>query len=145
MRADHLRSTYALLQPATALAAIQTLRGASGKAEVEGLVELLLRPGAAPEAVAAIAALDGCESPIVLDALSTSLESSHTSVRRAALEALHRRKSWPEPDVLLRRLRRDESWLVRARPSRLWPRLPVPFAGRCSLPPTTRTGASDMP
>lgn len=105
------RLTYALRHPDTAAAAVEALRGAPGRAVTEGLVELLHEPPGARAAVAAIAALEGREEPIVLDALHAALGSPHRLVRIAAIEAWHRRGAF-DADIA-RQLRCDESWLVR--------------------------------
>src|SRR5262245_16130828 len=107
------RLTNALLRPETAAAAAEALRGAVGKAEVEGLVELLYAPPSAPAAVAAVSSLDASGAPIVVDALIHALDSPHSSVRTAAVQSLHRRGTRRADEALLRLLRRDESWGVR--------------------------------
>jgi aryl-alcohol dehydrogenase-like predicted oxidoreductase len=112
--AEHpLYLTHALRRPEIALAAIEKLRGATGRAEIEGLVELLVEPPNARAATAAIDALAAAGAPIVIIALLAALDSPHTTVRIAALESLHQRKEFTNLDALERRLREDESWLVR--------------------------------
>jgi diketogulonate reductase-like aldo/keto reductase len=113
MRADHLRLTHALLRPEMALAAAEALRGARDPAAVEGLIELVCAPCTAKEATTALAVLDGCDSPIVLDALAAALDSPHATVRLAAVESLRRRAINSFTDALIRLIHRDESWPVR--------------------------------
>jgi HEAT repeat protein len=113
MRAEHLRLTHALLRPETTLAAAEALRGSLDTAAVEGLIELVYAPRTAKEATTALAVLDGCDHPLVLDALSAALDSPHATVRLAAVESLHRRGAHHTGDSLQRILRRDESWPVR--------------------------------
>src|SRR5947209_7669640 len=111
---DSLPVTYALLWPNTAVAAAEALRGARDRAAVEGLAELVYRPRSAKEALAAIAALEGCDDPVVLDALAVAVEGAHSSVRLAAVQALHRRGVASIGSACLQQaLTRDESWLVR--------------------------------
>jgi HEAT repeat protein len=111
---DHpLYVTNALRRPDTTLAAVERLRGATGRAEVEGLVELLLEPPNARTATAVIEALPAGAAPLVVDALLAALDSPHTSVRLLALQSLHERKAFAGLDALERRLREDGAWLVR--------------------------------
>jgi HEAT repeat protein len=111
---DHpLRITHALLRPDTVLAAAESLRGHLGTAEVEGLMELIDRPESARAAVIAIGVLEGCDRPIVLDALAAALESPHPSVRAVAVQALHQRRTRYADAALVRVLEHDESWVVR--------------------------------
>jgi hypothetical protein len=67
---DLLRLTYALLRPETAAAAVRALRGNASRPAVEGLTELIYRPRTATEAVAAIAALESIEDPLIFDVTS---------------------------------------------------------------------------
>src|SRR4051812_24532689 len=113
MRAEHLRRTHALLRPETAVAAAEALRGSLGKAEVEGLVELVHSPRTAKEALVALSVLDDSASPLVLEALAAALESTHASVRIVAVQTLHRRRARHADAALVRLLEQDESWLVR--------------------------------
>jgi aryl-alcohol dehydrogenase-like predicted oxidoreductase/HEAT repeat protein len=113
MRAEHLRKTHALTRPETALLAAEALRGDFGKAAVEGLIELIHHPRSANEATTAIAVLEGCDRPLVLEALAAALESPHSSVRHLAVQSLHRRGTITLADALHRRVRLDPSWLVR--------------------------------
>jgi hypothetical protein len=76
-------------------------------------MELIYRPRAAREAVAALAALEPCKDAIVLDALNAALDSQHASVRLAAVQGLRRRKAAPISASLGRVLGGDESWPVR--------------------------------
>jgi HEAT repeat protein/diketogulonate reductase-like aldo/keto reductase len=111
---DHpLYLTNALRRPDIALAAVEHLHGATGRAEVEGLVELLLESPNARTAVAVIEALPPGAAPLVVDALLAVLDSPHTTVRLLALQALHKRKAFADLDALERRLREDGAWLVR--------------------------------
>jgi aryl-alcohol dehydrogenase-like predicted oxidoreductase len=110
---DLLCVTGALLQPETALAAVRALRGSPACAAVEGLAELIYHPRTAQEAVAAIAALEPIQDPLILGALHAALNSPHSSVRLAALQDLHRRQVSGLSGSLGRVLRRDESWPVR--------------------------------
>jgi hypothetical protein len=111
MSVEPLARTHALLRAETAIRAALALRGATGQAEVEGLVELVYEPRSAREALAALEALEGCSAPLVRDALGAALDSPHATVRLAAVEALRR---WGErPVALVRLLERDESWPVR--------------------------------
>src|SRR5262245_3257933 len=105
--------THALLRAETACPAAESLRGATGQAEVEGLVELIYQPPSARAAVLAIAALEASSRPIVLDALYAALESPHASVRLVAVQALQSRSVPPAEEPLHRILRQDESWPVR--------------------------------
>src|SRR5436309_418871 len=86
-----LRLTHALLRPQTALAAVEALRGVQDRAAIEGLVELIYKCFTARTAQAAVTALPPGDNPLVLDALAHALDSPHSSVRLAALEALHER------------------------------------------------------
>jgi hypothetical protein len=104
---DRLRLPYALLRPDTVLAAVEALRSATDRAAVEGLVELVYAARPAKEAVAAVAALDGCDRPIVLDALAAALDGPHASVRLAAVQSLHRRRAPRVAAALGRLLARD--------------------------------------
>jgi aryl-alcohol dehydrogenase-like predicted oxidoreductase/HEAT repeat protein len=114
MSCEYIRQlTYALLWPETALAAIQGLRGNPNQAAVEGLIELIYSPRTAKEAVAAVAALEPCKDPIILDALVVALDSHHASVRLAAVQDLRRRQATQISASLVRVLGGDESWLVR--------------------------------
>jgi hypothetical protein len=108
-----LRVTGALRRPETAVAAAEFLRGATGRAEVEGLVELVYQPPAARAAVTAITALEAATNPIVLDALGAALANPHASVRAAAAQALHRRRTTHCDEELARLLEGDESWVIR--------------------------------
>src|SRR5262245_48065907 len=105
--------TYALTQPHTALAAVAALHGNSEPAAVEGLVEVLCRPHAAPLVQAALAALDACEHPLVVDTLVRALDSTLVPVRLAAVEALARHRVTDVSGRLTDVLQTDESWLVR--------------------------------
>src|SRR5260370_15754659 len=88
--ADHpLYRTHALRRPDTMLAAINHLRGATGRAEVEGLVELLLDPPSARAATTVLEALHAGTLPVVTNALLAALDSPHITVRLIALQALH--------------------------------------------------------
>ncbi len=113
MRAEHLRKTHALTRPETALAAAEALRGDFSTAAVEGLIELIHSPRSADEATTAIAVLEGCDRSLVVDALAAALDSPHATVRHAAVQALRRRGTMSLAEALHRRLRQDESWLVR--------------------------------
>lgn len=93
MSGEYLLSvTHALLRSETALAAVRALHGCSERVAVEALVELVHRHRAAGEAVAAIRALEAATSPIVGDALCAALDSTHPSVRLAAVQELQRRR-----------------------------------------------------
>jgi HEAT repeat protein len=104
--------THALRHPDTAEAAALALRGATGRAEVEGLIELLSAPPSARAALAALAALAGCPHPSVHDALRAAQANPHPSVRLAATEALHQRGDLPVL-ALAHLLAGDASWPVR--------------------------------
>src|SRR5947209_8745949 len=111
---DHpLFQTLALRRPETATAAAQFLRGASGTAEVEGLVELIYCSEHATPMLAAIAALAEGDRPIITDALLHALASVHNSVRLAAVQALHQRRARGAVPAWVRLLRRDTAWMVR--------------------------------
>ena len=111
---DHpLQVTHALLRPDTAIAAAESLRGRLGTAEVEGLIELIARPESARAAVVAIAVLEECDRPTVLDALAAALDGPHPSVRTVAAQALHQRRTRHADEALVQVLRRDDSWVVR--------------------------------
>jgi hypothetical protein len=119
------RIAHALRRPQTALAALEALRAHTGKAKVDGVVELLLDPPSARAAVVAIGVLADCDEPIVVIALQKARHSSQASVRLAVVEELQRRgitaeveesfrqgrREWCGPVLSL--LRRDESWMVR--------------------------------
>src|SRR6266545_3853929 len=105
--------TYALLQPEAALAAVDALRGATDRAAIEGLVELLYNPPAARVAVAAIDALSERPDGIICDALHHGLDSEHASVRGAAVAALQRHHDARAEDAFTLVLERDPSWPVR--------------------------------
>src|SRR5262245_50192827 len=105
--------TYALTQPHTALAAVAALHGNSEPAAVEALVEVLCRPHSAPLAQLALAALDACEHPLVVDTLVRALDSPLAPVRVAAAEALARRLVFDCAERLEKVLRADASWPVR--------------------------------
>ena len=112
--ADHpLYRTHALRRPETALAAVAVLHGATGQAEVEGLVELLAATPTARIAMAVITALEASTAPLIVEGLLTALDSPHNTVRLAALQALHDRQAFTNLDALERRLREDAAWLVR--------------------------------
>jgi len=108
-----LRLTHALLRPQTALAAAEALRGVHGKAALEGLVELVYKPHTARSAQVAITLLQEHRAALVIDALTHALASPHSSVRLAAVEALHQRDVHHLDTVLGRILRGDDSWPVR--------------------------------
>jgi HEAT repeat protein len=111
---DHpLYLTHALRRPETALAAVKRLRGATGRAEVEGLVELLAEPPNARTATTIIGALEASTTPLILEALLTALDSPHNTVRLVALQSLHQRKAFADLDALEQRLREDDAWLAR--------------------------------
>jgi HEAT repeat protein len=107
------RLTHALRRPETAVAAVEALRGALNQAAVEGLVELVYQPPSARAAIAALSALEPCDSPLVLAALNAALDSLHSSVRLAAVQSLHRRGVTHADEALGRLLREDSSWPVR--------------------------------
>lgn len=117
---EAMRLTCALLRPDTAAAAVEALRGATGRAEIEGLVELIHANRGGRETTAAIAALEDCDASIVVDALRAALDSPHATVRLVAAQALRRRRATHDgplaPAVvaaLAAVLRRDGSWPVR--------------------------------
>jgi aryl-alcohol dehydrogenase-like predicted oxidoreductase len=107
------RLTHALTRPETAATAAEALAGDCRRAAVEGLVELLTGEHSSRAGASAIAALEGCDSPLVLDGLMAALDSPHAPVRLAAVLALHRRGARPADAALARLLRRDDSWTVR--------------------------------
>jgi hypothetical protein len=111
--AEHLRESHALLRPQTAIAAARALRGATHRAAIEGLAEVLYPPHPARLAVAAIASLEGHSDPLVHDALVAALDSPHPSVRAEVVASLHRRGPGSFVEPLARRLRQDSSWPVR--------------------------------
>src|SRR5262249_38594503 len=80
---------------------------------VEGLVQLAHSPRTAKEATTALALLAGRAEPIVLDALLAALDSPHSTVRLAAVQAMGRREPARSAAPLALLLRRDDSWLVR--------------------------------
>ena len=120
------RLTHALLSPETALAAMESLRGCDNIAAIEGLVELIYRPHSAKVAIAAITTLENGAHPLVLDALAHALTSAHSSVRLAAVQALHARSTHHAHDAVHHLLRHDESWLVRRAALRLLAERPEP-------------------
>jgi hypothetical protein len=107
------RLTHALTRPETAAAAAAALAGDCRPAAVEGLVELLGGEHASRAGVAAVDALEACNSALVLDGLAAALDSPHAPVRLAAVTSLHHRGARQADAILLRLLRRDDSWTVR--------------------------------
>src|SRR4051812_41980690 len=101
----------ALTRPATAVVAAEALRGTSDLAAIEGLCELLCSPPSARAAQAALAALEGADHPLVIDALRQALSSPYALVRLGASEALGARVG--ASTDLVRVLAEDSSWLVR--------------------------------
>lgn len=134
---DVRRLTYALRAPDTAKAAMKRLHGCRLKAAIEGLVEQIHFPHSARTATDAIAALGGCEDPIVIDSLAWALESEHASVRLASLQALEERRVEHLDAMFERLMLCDPSWLVR--------RAAVTYLGRRRSSFWTSLQASDDP
>lgn len=131
------RLTFALRAPNTAKAAMTLLHGCRLKAAIEGLVEQIHFPHSARTATAAIAALAGCEDPVVIDSLAWALECEHASVRLASLQALEERQVEHLDAMIERLMLRDPSWLVR--------RAAVTFLGERRSSFWTSLQASDDP
>src|SRR5690349_3707337 len=95
-----LARTYALRDADFATATAEQLRGATERAAVEGLVELILNPetGATP-ALAALRSLEGNTSSLANDTVVRSLSSPHPSVRIAAAGEVTRRKLFAEAQL----------------------------------------------
>jgi aryl-alcohol dehydrogenase-like predicted oxidoreductase/HEAT repeat protein len=95
-----LARTHALLDPDLAPAAAAALRGTTGRAEVEGLVELLLNPQASATACsAALRSLEHDTGPLVSDAVIRALSNPHPTIRILAAQEVVRRKLLDAPDV----------------------------------------------
>src|SRR5262245_36820306 len=91
---DHLLArTYALLDAEFAAPAAELLRGATDRAEIEALVELVLKPETgATAALAALRSLEHDTSPLVSDTIVRALGGAHPSVRIYAAGEVTRRK-----------------------------------------------------
>jgi aryl-alcohol dehydrogenase-like predicted oxidoreductase len=107
------RLTHALTRPETAAAAAEALAGDCRRAAVEGLVEVLAGEHSSRAGASAVAALEGCDAPLVLDGLTAALHSPHAPVRLAAVLGLHQHGDRPADAALARLLRQDDSWTVR--------------------------------
>jgi aryl-alcohol dehydrogenase-like predicted oxidoreductase len=123
------RLAFLLQRSETAHAAIEALRGATDRISVEALLDLIHAGPSAALVTAAIDALEAARQPIVLDTLTTLLESSWPSVRAAAIVALRPRLT--ESGVsrtqleyvrqeLARLVNEDESWTVRRQALAAW-------------------------
>lgn len=113
---DHpLARTYALLDAQSAAATAEFLRGTIERAEVEGLVELVLNPEtSATAALAALRSLEHDTSPLVSDTVVRALASPHPSVRILAAGEVARRRVFVEGRNGLKKLmKRDSFWQVR--------------------------------
>jgi hypothetical protein len=115
MFSEVFRIAHALRRPNTVLAALEALRSHTGKAKVDGLIELLHQPPNARAAVLAIELLRECPDEIVADALADALRSPQATVRLAAVEALQCRQVGLHDRLpaLQTLLLSDESWVVR--------------------------------
>lgn len=127
---DVRRWTFALRRPETAVAAAGALRGSTGRAEVEALAEVVEESPSAAAVVAAVAALEGCDAPVVLQALARALHHPRPLVRCAAVASLGRRVAVAvavaEKAALARRLREDPAWTCRRAALRALEDLPPP-------------------
>src|SRR5437868_3176614 len=83
--------TYALRRPETAREAAEALRGSTDQAALEGLAELLFDPPSARAAIAAVASLEGWNTPLAIEALIRALDAPHAALRVVALQSLHQR------------------------------------------------------
>jgi HEAT repeat protein len=113
---DHpLARTYALLDGDLAAATAEAFRGTTEPAEVEGLVELILkRETSATAATAALRSLEHDTSPLVNDTRVRALGSPHPSVRILAANEVLRRKLFAEArEPLVELLKCDPFWQVR--------------------------------
>jgi hypothetical protein len=113
---DHpLARTYTLRDPESAAATAELLRGTTERAEVEGLVELVLNPEtSATAALAALRALEHDTSELVTDTVIRALGSPHASVRiYAAGEVTRRGLFVAAQDALAHLLVTDPFWQVR--------------------------------
>jgi HEAT repeat protein len=110
---DTARLTHALRHPSTAAAAARALGLAADRAAVEALAEVVEDPPSAAAGVAAIAALDPVDEPIVRGALVRALDVPFGPVRLAAIGALRRRGAAPARGALVRVLREDPFWTAR--------------------------------
>jgi HEAT repeat protein len=113
---DHpLARTYALRDPEFAAATAELLRGTTQRAEVEGLVELILNPEVGATAVlAALRSLEHDSSALASDTVVRALRSPHPSVRIAACGEAVRRKLFVEAEgSLFALLEADPFWQVR--------------------------------
>jgi hypothetical protein len=113
---DHLLArTCALLDADFAAAAAERFGGTAERAEVEALVELVLKPETgATAASAALRALEHDGSPLVSDTVVRALGSPHPSVRILAAGEVERRGLFAAAkDSLVALLGRDPFWQVR--------------------------------
>jgi HEAT repeat protein len=113
---DHpLARTYALRDADFAAPVAEQLRGTTERAEVEGLIELVLNPDtSATAALASLRGLEHNESQLVNDTVVRALGSPHPSVRIAAAGEVIRRKLVAEAQPgLVRLLANDPFWQVR--------------------------------
>lgn len=110
-----LARTYALLDAEFAASVADLLSGTTERAEVEGLVELILNPESGATAVlAALQSLEHDPSPLVNDTIVRALNSPHPSVRIAAINEVVRRQLFAEArDELSACLTQDSFWQVR--------------------------------
>ncbi|MDY3554560.1 HEAT repeat domain-containing protein [Gemmata sp. JC717] len=113
---DHpLARSYALLDPNTAASVALAFRGTVERAEIEGLVELVLnREARATDAAAALRSLEHDTSELVADTIVRATGSPHPSVRIAAVGEVARRKLFGVAErSLVQLLTADAFWQVR--------------------------------
>ncbi|MCA9067507.1 MAG: HEAT repeat domain-containing protein [Planctomycetaceae bacterium] len=108
-----MRFAFSLRHPEEWSRAFDQFPCALDRAMQDGLIEMLCTPPTAGAAVAAVTALETCESQIVVEALHNSLLSPHSSVRLAALRSLYKRKAVGIAPVVSRLLDREPSWMIR--------------------------------
>src|SRR5690349_17072987 len=81
--------TYALLDRARVMAALDHLENNRDEAALQGLVSLVHNPLNARACARALQILSGWDHPIVKDAILAGLNDSHVTVQFAALRALN--------------------------------------------------------
>jgi aryl-alcohol dehydrogenase-like predicted oxidoreductase len=113
---DHpLARTFALLDPDLAPAAACTLRGTTERAELEGLVEVLLNPQASATAsAAALRSLEHDTGMLVSDTIIRALNNQFPTIRIAACGEVVRRGLFdPAAEKIEHLFRTDPFWQAR--------------------------------
>jgi HEAT repeat protein len=113
---DHpLARTFALLDPDLAPAAASKLRGTTERAEIEGLVEVLLNPQAsATSSAAALRSLEHDTGTLVSDTVIRALNNQFPTIRIAACGEVVRRGLFDSAAEKIEQLfRADPFWQVR--------------------------------